>query len=205
MKARKAFRKAKPANVRVLIAAVRFAAEQRWLIACGETAGHSDRDTKKLRSSDVDFADRRRCSAASPPWSSHSQGFAPWATFLSCSAANRIARPIYDQSTDARAKQASGVCIISDHCRSPRFPQRGLRPQAKADGHEKRKKAQKRCIGSLWPLTLFVRPYFLCVFVFFCGNPSIVQPADNHHLFPRRSAVNRWRISSSTSSGVAVV
>ena len=42
----------------------------------------------------------------------------------------------------------------------------------------------------------------LCVF---CGNPSVVQPANNHPRFPPRSAVNRWRISSSTSSGVAVV
>jgi hypothetical protein len=34
---------------------VRFAAEQRWSVACGETAGNSDLGTKKLRSSDVGF------------------------------------------------------------------------------------------------------------------------------------------------------
>jgi len=42
-----------------LVVPVRFAAEQRWLIACGETAGHGDLGTKKLRSSDVDFSNGR--------------------------------------------------------------------------------------------------------------------------------------------------
>jgi hypothetical protein len=37
------------------VVSVRFAAEQRWLIACGETAGHRYHGTKKLLSSDVDF------------------------------------------------------------------------------------------------------------------------------------------------------
>ena len=38
------------------VVSVRFAAEQRWLIACGETAGHRDLGTKKLRSSDMDLS-----------------------------------------------------------------------------------------------------------------------------------------------------
>ena len=37
-----------------MVVPLRFAAEQRWSIACGETAGHRDHGTKKLRSSDVD-------------------------------------------------------------------------------------------------------------------------------------------------------
>jgi hypothetical protein len=59
---------------------VRFAAEQRRSVACGETAGHRDHGTQKLRSSDVDCAkriDRRRCSAASQSSSAHSQGSRP--------------------------------------------------------------------------------------------------------------------------------
>ena len=43
--------------IRLIVVPVRFAAEQRWSVACGETAGHSDLGTKKLRSSDVDYPD----------------------------------------------------------------------------------------------------------------------------------------------------
>jgi hypothetical protein len=75
-----------------LVVPLRFAAEQRWSVACGETAGHGDLRTKKLLSSDVDFLLRKSTSllrsftiliGAFP-------GLAPWATSLSCSAANHI-------------------------------------------------------------------------------------------------------------------
>ena len=51
-----------------MVVPVRFAAEQRRSVACGETAGRRDVGKQKLLSSDVDlatWADRRRCSAAS--------------------------------------------------------------------------------------------------------------------------------------------
>jgi hypothetical protein len=71
------------------------------LIACGETAGYGHYKKAKLRSRGVDsMASRTSLLRSFTILVGAFQGLAPWATSLSCSAANCIARQIYP-STDA--------------------------------------------------------------------------------------------------------
>lgn len=55
---------------------LQLAAEQRWEVVCSETTGHVQRETKKLRSSDVDLtiihssvaAPQLQCVLFQTPW-----------------------------------------------------------------------------------------------------------------------------------------
>ena len=83
--------------------AVRFAAEQRWSIACGETAGHSALGMKSCGAATLIF-DKGRQTSLLRSFTTLVVAFprlAPWAISPSCSAANRSDRSIYHQLTDA--------------------------------------------------------------------------------------------------------